>query len=242
LTHSAPLFLLFETSVQQLEKQYMGLVRNHDEISMANASVGASSSIAVLFDGLVLRTNIMTADLSLQDKKNISKNLNLLKIDAMIMVDLGDNLKGGETIPPIIEGLLAFARRVGEALGAVGLYWRPAKILSDFSHFAQSVQSYEDDGIFPVSSLIDMTQSGSNIIESNGLSFLSTQEVCVSYNDITDTEAMQNASNIASNIASNGPLLAETRLRALDNLRIIEIKISPSGEQLFATITSKSDQ
>jgi hypothetical protein len=227
---------------EELAERYSAFVEKHDEVTIVNGLANSLLRLSILFDGLVFSTSAGPFEIELRNHKKILNNTDLSKINSMISIDLGDNLKGGETIPPIIKGLLSVARRIGDDLGAIAVYWRPANIISDFPYFSGAVASYESHGFFPVLSLIDLFDNDNNTIVSHGLAFLSTQEVHFSYDGLVAAEAMRLMLTIVQEIASEGPIVDSDRLQGLERGNGIDLKISPTGQQVFAQAIFESEQ
>jgi hypothetical protein len=239
LTHSAPLCLLFELTEKELAEQYLAFVETHDEVAIADQPANASERLSIIFDGLVFSTFIGQFEIGAGNFKKIFNNLDLSKTYATISIDLGDNLKGGETIPPIIKGLLAIARCIGKGLGAAAICWHPARIISDFTYFSDAVVGYENHGFFPVLPLIDFVTSDNATIISKGLAFLSTQELHYCCEGIAAAEAMRNVLDIVHEIALNGPVIESKILHGFNRDETIDLKVSHTGQQVFARVTSK---
>ncbi len=233
------MYLLFELTEKELAEQYLTLVKMHDEVAIATQPAYSSEKLSILYEGLVFSTFTGKFDIEPRDYKKILNNLDLSKTYSVLSIDLGDNLKGGETIPPIIKGLLAVARRIGDGLDAVAICWHPAKIVSDFSYFSDAVAGYEKNGPFPVLPLIDFITSDEDTIISKGLAFLSTQELHFYCEGIAAAESMQNVLKISNEIASNGPIVGSKQFRRFDHDEPINLQISPTGEQVFARVISK---
>ncbi len=242
MTHLAPLYLLSELSERELTELYVQFVKNDDQIAVANRSSGFSLPMSVLFDGLVLSTDVLVPNIDFDGHKKIFNNLDIANIKSMLAVDLGENLKGGETIAPIMKGLLSFSRRAGTAISAAALYWRPANIISGFGYFDEAIKSYEQNGPFPILSLIDLIQQDDNVIISKGLSFLSTQEVQLSSTDTNTSDAVRNILMIINEIAVNGPITENRDLRAQFNDPSLALEISSTGQKVIARVTSKMNQ
>ena len=155
LTQDAPLLLLFDKAIDEVSRQLDAYVDGTNEVSITHNKFGSAASASLLFHGLVFSARVVDPSVDYKQYKRVFCNIDSAKISAVLALDLGDNIKGGETIAPIIKGLIALARRLGQGSGAVAAAWRPAMVLSDFGYFAQAVASYEEDGVFPVLALVD---------------------------------------------------------------------------------------
>ena len=241
MTQYAPLLLLFDKPIDEVSQRLDAYVDLTDDIFSGHQKFANSAPLSLLYDGLVFSARFVDLDTDVARYKNILCNINTTKTCCALGIDLGDNIKGGETIAPIIKGLLALARRLGQGSGAIATAWTPALIVSDFGYFAQAVTSYENDGAFPVLALVDFQSRDDDVIVTRGLAFLSTQEVSFVKGDLPLDEVTRRLVRIVHDIATNGPVTVKLEVEGMRAREIIHLIPSISGQEVRAEMISKSD-
>jgi hypothetical protein len=235
---SDTLLLLYDLSVADVTEQLSTVVLNEKTISIANGQFGALSDVTLLYKGVTFTAKLLEQIDALSTYKPIFCNVGDEHISCALAIDLGDNVKGGETIAPIIKGLLSLARRLGQATGAVAVIWRPARILSGFSYFMESVQQYEEGGVFPVLALVDFDMQTSGNIVTKGLNWFSEQELTFVAPNLSRADAMRRVVRIVHDIATNGPVLSAIEVGGLDVGEVIKLIPNETGNSLMMHTTS----
>jgi hypothetical protein len=241
LAQSAPLFLLYESSSDEVARRLERFTENSPDIHFVGNDFSGFATVSLTLDGIVFSLKIQDHISDIATYKNVFCNIDYTKIGSSLSLDLGDNVKGGETIAPIIKGLLALARILGEASQATHMAWRPAMIISSFGYFAETVKNYENGGAFPVLSLINFDVAEDGIMGTSGLAFLSTQELAFSYENSSLADMTRRLVRITNDIAINGPITDKIVVQGLDNDELIELIPTALGTRVFAKFITKSD-
>jgi hypothetical protein len=241
LSKSAPLFLLYESSSDEVARRLKRFSGNSTHVHFASNDFSALAPVPLILDGIVFSAKIQDHIPDMVAYRNVFCNIDYTKIGSSLALDLGDNVKGGETIAPIIKGLLALARILGEVSQATYIAWQPAMIVSSFGYFAETVKNYEDDGAFPVLSLVNFDVHEDGVMTTNGLAFLSTQELEFSYRNSSLADTTRRLVRITNDIAINGPITDKVVVQGLDNDELIELNPTALGTKVFAKLITKSD-
>ncbi len=197
--------------------------------------------VSLVLNGIVFSVKIQDNIPDIAAYKNVFCNIDYTKIGSSLALDLGDNVKGGETIAPIIKALLAVARILGEASQATYMAWQPAMIVSSFGYFAETVKNYEDGGAFPVLSLVNFDADEDGVMTTKGLAFLSTQELEFSFSNSSLAYMTRRLVRITNDIAINGPIIGKILVQGLDNGEFIELSPTALGTKVLAKFITKSD-
>ncbi len=172
--------------------------------------------------------------------KQIFCNVDEKSIGSVISIDLGSHLEGGEKVPAVVKTMLTAAAAIGGTTGAVAAIWSPARTISGFEYFARVVAEYSQGGAFPVLALVNFKKDDDGAIRSNGLDWLSGQELCVSPTGFSETEIMRRVVRVAHDIAVNGPVTSDIDLVGIEDDESIELR--PEGDVLAVRILSIAPQ
>jgi hypothetical protein len=233
--------LLYESSSDEVARRLERFTENSTLIHFADNDFSGLAPASLILDGIVFSVKILDNTPDISAYKNVFCNIDYTKIGSSLALDLGDNVKGGETIAPIIKGLLALARILGEASQATHMAWQPAMIVSSFGYFAETVKNYEDEGAFPVLSLVNFDADEGGVITTKGLAFLSTQELAFSYGNNSIAYMTRRLVRITNDIAINGPVTDKIIVQGLDNDELIELNPTALGTKVLAKFITKSD-
>lgn len=117
----------------------------------------------------------------------------------------------------IERAALAEAAALGEALGAVAIYWRPAKLLSGFSFFLKSMKDMHDYGRFPIFSTVYFDADNPGIITTLGLIWFCEQELEFHFDGLTPGAALAQCVKLADKMIQKGPFFQHSDALSFDN-------------------------
>ncbi len=241
MSRIAPLSLLLNCSLDDGVERLSAVISFNGDVAIVHGKIGKSCPMLLLFQGITYSAKLVAFEGDLNTHRNIFCNIDKAKIMSVLTLDLGDNVKGGETIPPIVKGLLGLARRIGQAIDTVAVVWNPAHIVSGFSYFSESIDSYEKNGAFPALALVDFNMQMDGEISSKGLSWFSEQELIFFASHLSREEAMRRMVRVVHDIATNGPILSRIEIKGLDLTETMILTPSTDGEIVMMQSMSKTE-
>ena len=156
--------------------------------------------------------------------KKIFCNLDGSDIGCYISIELGDHVDGGERVPAVVQAILGVAAQLGTSLDAVGVMWHPAHVVSGFPYFCEAVNDYLAGGAFPVLALINFKAEMDGNINTNGLAWLSGQELSIAPGILNQNDMMRRAVRVVHDIATNGPVKQHVKLSGIEPDEVIELE------------------
>jgi hypothetical protein len=180
------------------------LLQGDEAFVLAHPSPPNALSFEIIYQGvsLQLAVNAQVADLT--GMKKLFYNPDPSNVCSSIDVSLGRNASGGERVPSILQVLLSAAAKLGLSLGAVATIWQPAKIVSGFGYFSEAVADYLDGGAFPALAMIDFTSAADGTLHTNGLRFLTGEEIQIANDNMDQGELMRTIIRAAHDLITSG--------------------------------------
>lgn len=91
---------------------------------------------------------------------------------------LGPHLRGGQTSPPILRGLLGLARQMADRFSACrGICWAASGTVTERTVFSEFVSRWEEGSVFPAQLVTSLAAGLGGGIESRGLAYFTGQEL-----------------------------------------------------------------
>jgi hypothetical protein len=242
LYHIAPILLMFELEVAALTTGLADYMASSSDMARAYGPFEGAVIGSIVYLGIGFSLEVKGTPPNFHPENRVFCDSESTRLTSVLSIELGDNVKGGELIAPIIKALLSLSRKIGTAIGATAVYWRPADIISSFAYFDEAVGGYEGGGIFPVLALVHFDLNTAGLISSKGLFFLTEQEIAFTLGRLTPEEAMRRIVSVVHDLATNGPVVAALTLPGLDESEQLYLEPDRSGRVLTIQITSKMDQ
>jgi hypothetical protein len=233
---------MFELPTQTVAAGLAHYVATNPDIASFEGQINGSAIGTIIHQGIAFDVQVTGALREFCPVNRVFCDADPSAHTAIFAIDLSDNVKGGEVVAGIIKALLSLCQKIGEALGAVAVYWRPADIVSGFGYFTQAVRGYDGGGVFPVLALIHFDSSNAASITSKGLAYLCEQEIAFSPGSMSTQEAMRRVVRVAHDLATNGPVRSPIELLGMEagerlllapdhTRRILNVQISSKMEQ-----------
>jgi hypothetical protein len=234
----APLILVFDQPAIELGIELATFVRRDTGVSYYDEMASPEDHSRLLYKGVELR--VLHCDLpeDLASYRHIFFNSNLSTAIAGICIEFGGNVTGGARIAPLAQILMQFSAILGSTLGAIGVAWTPARLLSEPSYFANAVKSYVDGGAFPVLGTVDL-RLANDTLTTSGLYWFSGQEIEIDGNGLSESEMVRRAVRIVHDIAVNGPVLVSQTVPDLDKSQVAFL--SPENDGKIVSVKIQSD-
>lgn len=239
---SAPLQLLFNQTLAELRKNLFLLIEADQNLSI-DPVVNQSGNISILYQGILsFELAVQSFSHSLSGFRTLFIDRHLPKNQTAIAIDFGPHLAGGNHVPPLARALLTLGATLATQLSAHAVIWYPAKIISDVSLFADSVDGYANGGIFPVMATVDFEYSDQErAINSMGLSWFSGQEIAIGGCDIGGQDLVRRAIRIIHDVAVNGAIILQQDVPDLASDNLITLTPNKETNILLCEIWSKMD-
>lgn len=221
----APIILVFAKSKSELASALSEFVRSETDISYYDEFASPQNRDRLLYNGIELQVTLGSCPEDLAEYRPIFLKTDSSKADTGLHIDFGENVAGGAQVAPIAQILMQFSARLGLVLGAIGVAWTPARLLSEPAYFADAVTSYVEGGAFPVLSTVDF-QLSDDVLKTQGLNWFSGQEIELAGDRLSDNELVRRAVRIVHDIAVNGPVLVAQNVPDLDEGKFVSL--SPS--------------
>jgi hypothetical protein len=242
LNHRAPLLLLFEQPAETISAALSHFVTSNPDIVRSDSMGDRLGIGSVLHQGIAFNLQVVSAIKNFNPQNWVHYDSDPAITASFLAIELGENVKGGEVIAPIIRALLSLSDRLGEALEAKAVYWRAADILSGFDYFSQAVRDYDGGGVFPVLALIHFDRNTAGLVASKGLAFLCEQEIHFALGMMPPEEGMRRVIRVAHDLATNGPITAPLELSGFEASECLTLSPDAAGRMVSFQITSKMDQ
>ena len=140
-----------------------------------------------------------------------------------VAIRAGSHLAGGESMVPVVRGLVALGAALSDLPGVKAIAWTPARSVMSRAHFAASVEDWLTGGPFPALGLIAWTTPAAGVLRSEGLAYFIGQELELAPNsEQNQADRMKLAIRAVHALVTGGSLTAPTRLAM------------PGGEPLLA--------
>ena len=140
-----------------------------------------------------------------------------------ISVEAGQHLAGGESMLPVVRGLVALGAALCALPAVEAVAWTPARTAMSRGHFVADVAEWLGNGPFPALGLTALAPDATGAVRSEGLAYFIGQELEVLPNsEQHQADRMKLAIRAVHALVTGGPLTAPTRLAM------------PGGEPLLA--------
>jgi hypothetical protein len=226
---SALLTLLLNDTMADTEAALESILETAEDISLSQTGFISGSAIEVVYCGVGFQLTIRATSPDMPGLKKIFCHLDPSSVGSVIDLRLGDHVAGGERVPAIIQALLGVAQKLGTSIGAVGVVWHAANILSGFPYFSEVVADYVDGGVFPALALVNFKGGDDGTITSVGLALLSGQELQVCPGELDQREIMRRVVRVVHDIATNGPVRDTLQLVGLEPGEIVDLEPLPES-------------
>lgn len=199
----APLFLLFDIDETELRASFRAIAFAELGIFFGDGTTPDSGSGTLLYRGAAFDYAI---DRALKPKADyhIFCDSDLAATRSAISLKLGAAIASGQYVPAVIKALLLLGESLGTALNAKAAFWQPAIVVSGFGYYAEAVRQYDDGAAFPSLISIAFDTSTDENIRTNGLAWLSGQELVFVRGSLSVSEAMRYVVRLVHDIATNG--------------------------------------
>jgi hypothetical protein len=242
LNHRAPVVLLFDIPADVIADGLMHFFANNANAISVDGKFEGLGIGNIVHSGIAFTVQVSASPSDFVSENRVFCDIDLASMQSVLAIELGENVKGGEVIAPIIKTLLSLSRSIGTELSAAAVYWRPADILSGFGYFADAVKAYADGGVFPVLALIHFDRNTAGMVSSKGLAFLCEQEMRFSLGMMPLEEGMARVIRVAHDLATNGSVSAPLELLGLAEGEHLVLTPDSAGRIVSVQITSKMDQ
>ncbi len=238
---TAPLVLLFDISPQSILTDLTKALQSIQGCHILSDQIEYGIENKILFCGIAMSLCVNSVAENYTSTKRVFCNLGSSNFVTKLSISLGDSVSEGIKIPPILSKLLLFSSELGIKIGAIATVWTPAKIISGFPYFSETVEAYGDGGPFPLLSLIDFLSDKNALIYTSGLGYIADQEIEFSMGNLNKNDAMQRIVRIAHDIATNGAILENMNIPGLDDDEMVFFKPDYESQILYVSVSSKSD-
>lgn len=232
----APLFLLFDIDEKELRASFRAIAFAELGIFFGDGSTASGASGTFIYRGASFDYAI---DRALKPKADhhIFCDSDLAATRSAISLNLGAAIASGQHVPAIITALLLLGESLGSILNARAAFWQPAMVVSGFGYYAEAVRQYDDGAAFPSLISIAFDTSTDENIRTNGLAWLSGQELVFVRDTLSVSEAMRYVVRLAHDIATNG---AVDRMMDVPGMNESELLIlSPDVQERVLTARRK---
>lgn len=236
MTHIPPLWLLLQENQQDVCARLLAGLHAVDLISGLDTELIGSGNFDLRYSGIGFECHMADFRPEWHNCKAVFCNPDWANVASGLAINFGDHVGAGQISPAVVAHLLELAARLGEMLDASAVLWNPAKILSGFAYFAESVGEYRAGGAFPVLALIDFIAMASGRLETAGLSWFSGQELAVRSDGLSPHELMRRAVRIAHDVAVNGPIEMDMTIDGLTEFERITLTPLPRERKLYVGI------
>lgn len=199
----APFCLLFEADQRELRASFKLVPFAELGICFGDGSTPDGGSGTFIYRGAAFDYSIDVRQKPTADHE-IFCDTDLGATRSAISLKLGRAVASGQHMPPVIKALMLLGESLGAELGAKAAFWRPASVVSGFSYYAETVRQYDDGAAFPCLVSIGFDTSTDDNIRSQGLAWLSGQELVFERGGMMVNEAMRYVVRLVHDIATNG--------------------------------------
>lgn len=217
----APFSLLFDVDERVLRASFKLMPFAELGIYFGDGSTPDRGIGTLVYRGAVFDYAIEASEKPTADHE-IFCGTDLGAIRTAISLGLGGAVASGQHVSPVIKALMLLGESLGAELGARAAFWRPASVVSGFSYYAETVRQYDAGAAFPCLVSIGFDTSTDDNIRSQGLAWLSGQELVFERSGMPVNEAMRYVVRLVHDIATNG---------AVNN--VMEVPGMSDDERLF---------
>ena len=241
LASAAPLVILFDQPLADLQQQLQSLVADSDDLAIETCLDQSFLSVKVQQGGVGFDVIWSEARPVLTGYRSVFFGTVASENSVLLSVNLTEDLNGGERVAPIAKAMLMFGARIARRLSAQAVIWTPAKIISDPKFFAENVENYANGEIFPVLVTVDFDyEDEERTLRSSGLAWFSGQEIELTGGGLQGQELVRRAIRLVHDIATNGPVMMTQRAPDLDDEKSIDLVVCKSDELLRCLVSSKN--
>jgi hypothetical protein len=199
----APLFLLFDADVRELRESFKSVPFAELGIFVGDGNNADTGSGALAYRGVAFDYAINAQQKPSADHE-IFCDTDLSATRSAISLRLGAAVASGQRVPAVIKTLLLLGESLGTGMDAKAAFWQPASVVSGFSYYAETVRQYDDGAAFPCLVSIAFDTSTDENIRTQGLAWLSGQELVFERDHLPVHEAMRYVVRLVHDIATNG--------------------------------------
>ena len=199
----APLSLLFDTDPLDLRASFKLMPFAELEIYFGDGSAPDNGSGTLIYQGVAFDYAIDAKQKPTSDYQ-IFCDTDLGATRAAISLNLGAAVASGQHVPAVIKALMLLGESLGTSLNAKAAFWQPASVVSGFSYYAETVCQYDQGAAFPCLVTIAFDTSTDENIRTQGLAWLSGQELVFERDLLPVNEAMRYLVRLVHDIATNG--------------------------------------
>lgn len=237
-----PLTLLMGGTAAETGAGLATVLRDNPEFLLSHAGANNISTFDIVYRAVSFQITVNEPLADLSGFKKIFCNLDPAAVGSSIDIGLGEHVSGGERVPTIVQGLLDIGQRLGLLLDPVAVIWHPAKLVSGFDYFSETVSDYLAGGAFPVLALVNFKAEPDGLINSCGLNILSGQELQIVAAGFDQADLMRRVVRVVHDVAVNGPILQAVKLGGIELGEILELEPSPDATLLKMNILSDFDR
>lgn len=198
-----PFSLLFDVDHRELHRLFKSMLFAELGICFGDGSTSDSGSGTFIYRGAAFDYAIEAGQKPTADFE-IFCDTDLAATRSAISLGLGGAVASGQHVPPVIKALMLLGESLGAGLGAKAAFWRPASVVAGFSYYSETVRQYDDGAAFPCLVSIGFDTSTDDNIRSQGLAWLSGQELLFERGGMPVNEAMRYVVRLVHDIATNG--------------------------------------
>lgn len=146
----------------------------------------------------------------------------------------GPHLAGGESMMPIVRSQLALSLRLAALPGLVAIAWTPAKSAMAVNYFTSLVSAWLEGGVFPALGLTAFTLALDGGLQSEGLAFLTGQELRLEPELTEDgVAATKLAVRLMNELVEHGKVTERLEMIGPDGAPLI---LEPSANNFFVRV------
>lgn len=199
----APLSLLFDTDQRDLHASFKSMPFDSLGVYFSDGSSADHGSGTLIYRGAAFDYAVDALENPTADH-HVFCDTDLGATRSAISLGLGAAVASGQNVPAVIKALMELGEALGTALNANAAFWQPASVVSGFSYYAETIRQYNDGAAFPCLVSIAFDTSNDENIRTNGLGWLSGQELVFERDQLPVNEAMRYVVRLVHDIATNG--------------------------------------
>ncbi len=212
----APLSLLFDADQQELRASFKSMSFVDLGICFGDGNNPDCGSGTLVYRGVAFDYAIDAQQMPAADHE-IFCDTDLGATRSGISLRLGAAVASGQHVPAVIKALMLLGESLGANLSAKAAFWRPASVVSGFSYYAETVRQYESGAAFPCFVCIGFDTSTDENIQTQGLAWLSGQELVFERDQLPVNEAMRYVVRLVHDIATNGAVESTIDVPGMNN-------------------------
>jgi hypothetical protein len=242
LTELAPLELIFDASLEEVVKKFEQFLEDNSECWLSEPLKNNASTAKLHHGCLGFGVEWREGPVTFSGFRTVFTHASVRGEQTIISVRLSADLAGGNRSPPIVCGLLALGVKLVSDLKCDFVKWNPGRLISDPAFFVENVDSYLQNGAFPVLVTVDfeLTDDGKQL-ETKGLNWFAGQEIAVTGCGLRDHDLVRRAVRLVHDIATQGPVFQRQKVPDLDTDKAIDLVPDANGGTLHCAISSILD-